>query len=127
MAREHAFRLGQVGVRRQGANRAQRGETARRRRHRELVEHAPRRVGHEGLCQHGEVAHRLGEDVEHGRHPRRIGPPQRPRRQFVDIAVGGGNDGPDRLQGPMESLVIEVGPHLAEHRLRRMEQSLVGL
>ena len=35
---------------------------------------------------------RFGQHVQHGLHPLRIGAPQRPRRLFIDVAVGIGHD-----------------------------------
>ena len=67
------------------------------------------------------MAQDFGKRVEHRRHPRRVAAPEHPGRLLVDIAVGVGDDAPDRLEREVERLVgkeraepLQEPPRLAQ-------------
>ena len=64
----------------------------------------------------------LGRHIEHRLHARRIGLLQRPGRLRRKIAIGVGDDLPDRIERPVDRIGLMLRPAFAEQRRRRIEQ-----
>ena len=110
------------------SGRAESGQLPRLRRHPELVQHPRHAVRHERL-QHAwrSPAARPTQHPQHRRHPRRIGPAQRPRRLAVDVAIGGADDLPDLLQRLVEHLAVQPLAQRAGQRLPPRQQLRIVL
>ena len=63
------------------------------------------RVRHEWQRQNGDLTQHFRGDIEHRALPRRIGLRERPRRLAGKIAIGLGDDGPDRVKHVVELMV----------------------
>ena len=87
----------------------------------------PMLSGMNGCSTVRDHAQRVGQHAQHRRHPRRIGPAQRPGRLAVDIAVGGADDLPDLLQRLVEDLPVQPAAHQLRQRVGGGQQFRVVL